>query len=176
MPGRLNTWSLKRIHQAHSSTLLLHSMRVHVSTYVWASSSGRLHKSLRLDDAYPVVSGVAWAWLENLKSTPKPSTGLGRQYVLEPVAVGTPLDEAPLQTTELLNVGEAAVSYKVESNGIKRANNSQGHGMPVRFVFGVFFRGRLAVRIHAGQGASYRPAGGSLANSHHNKHSSWNGI
>lgn len=48
------------------------------------------------------------------------------------MAVGTPLNEAPLQTTELLNVGEAAVSYKVDSNGIKRTNNSQGHGMPVR--------------------------------------------
>jgi len=58
-------------------------------------------------------------------------TGLERQYVLEPVAVGTPLNEAPLQLTELLNVGEAAVSYKVDSHGIKRANNSQGHGMPV---------------------------------------------
>lgn len=63
-----------------------------------------------------------------------PSTGLRRQYELEPVAVGTPLNEAPLQTTELLNVGEAAVSYRVDSHGIKRANNSQGHGMPVSFV------------------------------------------
>lgn len=52
--------------------------------------------------------------------------------MLEPVAVGTPLNEAPLQTTVLMNVGEVAVSYKVDSAGIKRANNSQGHGMPVR--------------------------------------------
>lgn len=51
--------------------------------------------------------------------------------MLEPVAVGTPLNEAPLQTTELMNVGEVAVSYKIDGLGIKRANNSQGHGMPV---------------------------------------------
>lgn len=51
--------------------------------------------------------------------------------MLEPVAVGTPLAEAPLQTTELLNVGEAVMSYKVDGQGIKRANASQGHGMPV---------------------------------------------
>eukprot|EP00752_Nemacystus_decipiens_P004480 g4092.t1 len=77
-------------------------------------------------------------WLD-LKGTTVPPqfpmlyvpTGLRRQYILEPVAVGTPLNETPLQTTELLNVGEAAVSFKVDSNGIKRANNSQGHGMPV---------------------------------------------
>lgn len=69
---------------------------------------------------------------------PTSSTGLRRQYVLEPVAVGTPLNEAPLQTTELLNVGEAAVSYKVDSNGIKRANSSQGYGMPVRVFLRYF--------------------------------------
>ncbi|CAN0346344.1 unnamed protein product [Ectocarpus sp. 6 AP-2014] len=77
-------------------------------------------------------------WLD-LKGTTVPPqspmlyvpTGLPRSYVLEPVAIGTPLSEAPLQTTELLNVGEAAVSYKVDSSGIKRVNNSQGHGMPV---------------------------------------------
>lgn len=74
--------------------------------------------------------------LKKTKTRPQPtfSTGLRRQYVFEPVAVGTPLNEAPLQTTELLNVGEAAVSYKVDSHGIKRANSSQGHGMPVRFI------------------------------------------
>lgn len=74
------------------------------------------------------------------------STGLQRQYVLEPVAVGTPLNEAPLQTTELLNVGEAAVSYKVDSNGIKRANSSQGHGMPVRLILRPVWE-NLALRI-----------------------------
>lgn len=60
-------------------------------------------------------------------------TGLQKQYVLSPVAVGTPLTEAPLQTTELLNVGEAVVSYRVEGYGIRRANGSQGHGMPVSY-------------------------------------------
>ncbi|CAB1120454.1 unnamed protein product [Ectocarpus sp. CCAP 1310/34] len=83
-------------------------------------------------------------WLD-LKGTTVPPqspmlhvpTGLQRSYVLEPVAIGTPLSEAPLQTTELLNVGEAAVSYKVDSSGIKRANNSQGHGMPVRTSWSV---------------------------------------
>lgn len=76
----------------------------------------------------------AQSWLNlNTYSRPTSSTGLRREYVLEPVAVGTPLNEAPLQMTELLNVGEVAVSYKVDSHGIKRANNAQGHGMPVRF-------------------------------------------
>lgn len=60
-----------------------------------------------------------------------PHTGLGREYVLEPVAVGTPLTEAPLQVTELLNVGEAPISYRVEGSAIKRANKSQGYGVPV---------------------------------------------
>ncbi|CAM9105839.1 unnamed protein product, partial [Scytosiphon promiscuus] len=77
-------------------------------------------------------------WLD-LKGTTVPPqtsllyipTGLRRNYVLEPVAVGTPLIEAPLQTTELLNVGEAAMRFKVDAQGIKRANASQGHGMPV---------------------------------------------
>lgn len=61
----------------------------------------------------------------------RPLLGLGGEYVLEPVAIGTPLAEAPLQTTELLNVGEAMASYRVEGHGIKRANNSQGYGMQV---------------------------------------------
>lgn len=74
--------------------------------------------------------------------------------MLEPVAIGTPLSEAPLQTTELLNVGEAAVSYKVDSSGIKRANNSQGHGMPVRTswsVFSVNVSGLCGPLIHSEQ-------------------------
>lgn len=57
--------------------------------------------------------------------------GLEKQYVLSPVAIGTPLTEAPLQTTELINVGEAVVSYRLEGHGIRRANSSQGHGIPV---------------------------------------------
>ena len=68
---------------------------------------------------------------ENLPTHIPLPIGLRREYVLEPVAVGTPLNEAPLQLTELLNVGEAAMSYKVDSHGIKRANSAQGHGMPV---------------------------------------------
>lgn len=60
--------------------------------------------------------------------------GLKREYVLEPVAVGTPLTEAPLQMTELLNVGDAGVSYRVETCAIKRVQDSQGHGVPVRVV------------------------------------------
>lgn len=51
--------------------------------------------------------------------------------MLDPVAVGTPLKEAPLQITEILNVGDALVSYRVEGHGIRRANSSQGHGIPV---------------------------------------------
>lgn len=60
--------------------------------------------------------------------------GLEREYVLEPVAVGTPLTEAPLQMTELLNVGDAGVSYRVKTLAIKRVQDSQGHGVPVRVV------------------------------------------
>lgn len=60
------------------------------------------------------------------------TAGLDKEYVLEPVAVGTPLAEAPLQMTELLNVGDASASYRVETRAIKRVQDSQGHGVPVR--------------------------------------------
>lgn len=51
--------------------------------------------------------------------------------MLEPVALGTPLTETPLQITELLNVGEASLSYVVDLQGIIDANSAQGHGVPV---------------------------------------------
>lgn len=53
--------------------------------------------------------------------------------MLEPVAVGTPLHEAPMQTTELLNVGQAGVSYIVEDDTVDAANAEQGYGVPVRY-------------------------------------------
>lgn len=59
------------------------------------------------------------------------AAGLGLQYVLDPVAVGTPLVEAPMQITQLVNVGDAAVSYWVDRHAIKSANESQGHGVSV---------------------------------------------
>ncbi|CAM9458925.1 unnamed protein product, partial [Choristocarpus tenellus] len=46
-------------------------------------------------------------------------TGLGREYNMCPVAVGTPLDEGPLQITELLNVGVANLKYEVDVGPIK---------------------------------------------------------
>lgn len=66
-------------------------------------------------------------------------TGLTKEYVLEPVAAGTPLNEAPLQTTEILNVGEAGVWYFVDEDTIGDANDAQGYGVPVgrTLVYGV---------------------------------------
>lgn len=62
-------------------------------------------------------------------------TGLTREYGLEPVAVGTPLNEAPLQTTEILNVGEAGVWYVVDDDTIGDTNDAQGYGVPVSWLF-----------------------------------------
>lgn len=45
--------------------------------------------------------------------------------------MGTPLTEAPLQITEVLNVGETAVSYRIDDYAFERTNSSQGHGIPV---------------------------------------------
>lgn len=61
-----------------------------------------------------------------------PTSGLTKEYNLEPVAVATPITEAPLQTTEILNVGESGLSYFVDEDRIEGANNLQGHGVPVR--------------------------------------------
>lgn len=61
-----------------------------------------------------------------------PTTGLTREYTLEPVAVGTPIVETPLQTTEIINVGESGLSYFVDEDRIEDENALQGHGVPVR--------------------------------------------
>lgn len=62
--------------------------------------------------------------------------------------MGTPFNEAPLQTTELLNVGEAELSYLVDTAKIADANARQGHGVPVI--------SRLASRCPSEEADEYR--------------------
>lgn len=62
--------------------------------------------------------------------------------------MGTPFNEAPLQTTELLNVGEAELSYLVDTAKISDANARQGHGVPVS--------SRLASRCLSEEADEYR--------------------
>ena len=49
-----------------------------------------------------------------------------------PVAVGTSVDQAPLQTTELLNVGDADLQYEVDVSSLKAARDENfGFQVPV---------------------------------------------
>ena len=50
---------------------------------------------------------------------------------LHPVAIGTRPHEAPLQETELMNVSNQDIDYKVDERCIKKFNDAHGYGLEI---------------------------------------------